>query len=135
MTGGPACAGTDTDTWFSTDRHDVAACVRICAGCPLRKACLAGAVARDEQWGIWGGRLFRPRWITGTVYLSDGWWVVRGRTVIMTTAFGGRFATRAEAEQRAAQLLADSARRAREAAAAGAAGGRAAGRFVGTDAA
>lgn len=30
-----------TDTW--------------CRDCPVRRECLAEAIATDEQWGIWGG--------------------------------------------------------------------------------
>lgn len=27
----------------------------ICAGCPVRAACLEYALARPERWGLWGG--------------------------------------------------------------------------------
>ena len=29
-----------------------------CADCPVREACLAGALARREPWGVWGGEIF-----------------------------------------------------------------------------
>lgn len=54
----PACMGTDPEMWFSPHPLDVADCLKVCAGCPVRKACLAGAVRRRELYGIWGGRLF-----------------------------------------------------------------------------
>jgi Transcription factor WhiB len=131
---GPACAGTDTDTWFSTRVEDVAACQRICAGCPLRERCLAGAIARDEQWGIWGGRVFRPRWTTARISETPRGWFVYGRTAVDVPACRGPFPNQAEADACAAHLLADSARRTHAAATAGAwLTGRHA--FVGTDAA
>ena len=30
----------------------------LCQECPLREGCLAGAVARSEPWGVWGGEVF-----------------------------------------------------------------------------
>lgn len=30
----------------------------LCAGCPVRLPCLAGAMQRQEPWGVWGGELF-----------------------------------------------------------------------------
>ncbi|GAA1157948.1 WhiB family transcriptional regulator [Nocardioides aquiterrae] len=30
----------------------------LCARCPVRTACLAGALERQEPWGVWGGQLF-----------------------------------------------------------------------------
>ncbi len=30
----------------------------ICAQCPVREECLAGAMERREPWGVWGGELF-----------------------------------------------------------------------------
>ena len=29
----------------------------FCRPCPVRDACLAGALARREPWGVWGGEL------------------------------------------------------------------------------
>ncbi|WP_205648952.1 WhiB family transcriptional regulator, partial [Acuticoccus kandeliae] len=29
-----------------------------CGGCPLRQACLDGALERAEPWGVWGGEIF-----------------------------------------------------------------------------
>lgn len=31
---------------------------RICAPCPVRQLCLAGALQRAEPWGVWGGEIF-----------------------------------------------------------------------------
>ena len=30
----------------------------LCGECPLRDACLAGALDRAEPWGVWGGEIF-----------------------------------------------------------------------------
>ena len=30
----------------------------LCADCPVRDACLAGALDRAEPWGVWGGEIF-----------------------------------------------------------------------------
>ena len=55
---GAACVGSDPERWFSQDPAVVAGCVDICVSCPLQVRCLAGAVARGEQHGVWGGRTF-----------------------------------------------------------------------------
>ena len=107
----PGCAGTDGEAWFSTDRATVALCQRICAGCPLRTACLAGAMARDEQYGIWGGRLFERRWVSGRVFHHQGWWAVgQDGHGLPVFAFSP---SRARLEQRLANLLAEGRRRGR----------------------
>ena len=94
----PACAGTDTETWFSLEADQIAICLRICAGCPVREACLAGALARDEQWGIWGGRVFTPRLKTIHVRDVGGHWVVSGVTVAGVATASGWFPKRSDAE-------------------------------------
>jgi WhiB family redox-sensing transcriptional regulator len=66
---GAACADVDPDLWFEPDEDDFEdadglAAARefaerrarsICAGCPVREACLAGALKRREPYGIFGG--------------------------------------------------------------------------------
>lgn len=44
--------------WHSTDPAEQEACIAVCGGCPARVTCLAGARARGEQFGIWGGESF-----------------------------------------------------------------------------
>lgn len=34
---------------------------RVCAACPVRAECLEDALARDEEWGVWGGMTRRER--------------------------------------------------------------------------
>jgi hypothetical protein len=53
-----ACASSSLhpDSWFGEPgepRHRAARAV--CVYCPVRRSCLAHALARDEQHGIWGG--------------------------------------------------------------------------------
>ena len=51
------CWTTDPDLWFAESPADVEAAKALCAPCPLREACLAGALERREPWGVWGGQL------------------------------------------------------------------------------
>ncbi len=44
--------------FFSEQLDDIARAKAICATCPLQEPCLAGAVARREPWGVWGGEIF-----------------------------------------------------------------------------
>jgi WhiB family redox-sensing transcriptional regulator len=46
----------DPDWWFApADSPDHAAARGICGVCPIRRSCLAHALATSEQDGIWGG--------------------------------------------------------------------------------
>jgi WhiB family redox-sensing transcriptional regulator len=49
--------GADPDAWFPEPGDAVAAAAAkaLCAACPDRAACLAGALARNEEHGVWGG--------------------------------------------------------------------------------
>ena len=49
--------GTSPDLFFAESPRDVARAKELCAGCPVRAACLAGALRRGEPWGVWGGEL------------------------------------------------------------------------------
>jgi WhiB family transcriptional regulator, redox-sensing transcriptional regulator len=51
-----AC-GTNPDLFFAESPQDVARAKELCAGCPVRAGCLAGALQRGEPWGVWGGQL------------------------------------------------------------------------------
>jgi len=50
-------AGTMTGLFFSEELQDIARAKAICAECPVIAPCLAGALARREPWGVWGGQL------------------------------------------------------------------------------
>jgi WhiB family redox-sensing transcriptional regulator len=50
-----ACAAYDPEAWFSDHPVTRGAAAWVCRSCPMRAACLAGAIDRDEAAGIWGG--------------------------------------------------------------------------------
>lgn len=52
------CHEGDPELWFAESPADVEAAKALCGPCPVRAACLAGALARREPWGVWGGELF-----------------------------------------------------------------------------
>ena len=51
------CWTEDPDLWFAESPADVETAKALCVPCPLREACLAGALERREPWGVWGGQL------------------------------------------------------------------------------
>jgi len=51
------CWTTDPDLWFAESPQSVEDAKALCVPCPLREACLAGALDRREPWGVWGGQL------------------------------------------------------------------------------
>ena len=51
------CWTADPDLWFAEAPSDVEEAKALCVPCPLREACLAGALERAEPWGVWGGQL------------------------------------------------------------------------------
>jgi WhiB family redox-sensing transcriptional regulator len=51
------CWTEEPDLWFAESPADVESAKALCAPCPLREACLAGALERREPWGVWGGQL------------------------------------------------------------------------------
>ncbi len=55
---GLPCWTADPDLWFAESPADVERAKALCVPCPLRDACLAGALERREPWGVWGGQLF-----------------------------------------------------------------------------
>lgn len=54
----PCRTSDDPDLWFAERTADVEAAKAACGPCPLREACLAGAIERSEPWGVWGGQVF-----------------------------------------------------------------------------
>ena len=52
------CRSNDSELWFAESPADVEFAKTLCRTCPVRDACLAGALARQEPWGVWGGELF-----------------------------------------------------------------------------
>ncbi len=52
------CQEYDAALWFAESPADVELAKTLCGACPVRTECLAGALAREEPWGVWGGELF-----------------------------------------------------------------------------
>ena len=48
----------DPELFFAESPDDVEFAKSLCRSCAVRTACLAGALARGEPWGVWGGELF-----------------------------------------------------------------------------
>jgi WhiB family transcriptional regulator, redox-sensing transcriptional regulator len=46
------------ELFFAESPDDVEFAKSLCRSCAVRTACLAGAIARAEPWGVWGGELF-----------------------------------------------------------------------------
>jgi WhiB family redox-sensing transcriptional regulator len=51
------CHTVNPDLWFAESPADVETAKALCGPCPLRAACLSGALERREPWGVWGGEL------------------------------------------------------------------------------
>ena len=52
------CRSNDPELFFAESPADVEFAKTICTECPIREACLSGALERKEPWGVWGGELF-----------------------------------------------------------------------------
>lgn len=52
------CHTADPDLFFAERPDDLEQAKLLCADCPARRACLAGALERAEPWGVWGGQIF-----------------------------------------------------------------------------
>jgi len=52
------CRVQDPDLWFAESPAQLEHAKSLCAQCPVRSVCLAGALDRGEPWGVWGGEIF-----------------------------------------------------------------------------
>jgi WhiB family redox-sensing transcriptional regulator len=52
------CRRFDPDLWFADSPAELELAKSLCADCPVRVECLAGALERGEPWGVWGGEIF-----------------------------------------------------------------------------
>ena len=52
------CRSYDPEVFFAESPADVEYAKALCGECPVRAACLQGALERREPWGVWGGELF-----------------------------------------------------------------------------
>ena len=51
------CRNGDADLWFAESPAELEEAKTLCGSCPVRAACLAGALDRGEPWGVWGGEI------------------------------------------------------------------------------
>lgn len=51
------CHIGNPDLWFAESPVDLERAKALCADCPIRSACLAAALEREEPWGVWGGEI------------------------------------------------------------------------------
>lgn len=54
----PCRSAQDADLWFAEAPADLERAKELCGTCPIRLECLAGALRREEPWGVWGGEIF-----------------------------------------------------------------------------
>ena len=52
------CHSGSPDLFFAERPDDLEKAKALCVQCPIRSACLAGALERGEPWGVWGGEIF-----------------------------------------------------------------------------
>ncbi len=55
------CRDYPAETFFPRDGVGVIAAQRICASCPVSRACLEYALANHVDHGVWGGKSERER--------------------------------------------------------------------------
>ncbi len=51
------CVDGDPDWWFAENPNVRERAKALCAGCPIRRECLAAALDRREPCGVWGGEI------------------------------------------------------------------------------
>ena len=52
------CRSADADLWFAESPTELERAKAYCGRCPIQAECLAGALRREEPWGVWGGEIF-----------------------------------------------------------------------------
>ncbi len=52
------CHTAEPELFFDEAPPRVALAKSLCGGCPMKAACLEGALSREEPCGVWGGELF-----------------------------------------------------------------------------
>ena len=55
------CAQVDPELWFPEKGESSRPAKRICQRCPVQAECRSAALARCEQYGIWGGLTYKER--------------------------------------------------------------------------
>jgi WhiB family transcriptional regulator, redox-sensing transcriptional regulator len=56
-----SCRGVDAELFFPATEEEAAPAKAICETCPVRVACLAFALERNERFGVWGGLTEKER--------------------------------------------------------------------------
>jgi WhiB family redox-sensing transcriptional regulator len=51
------CHRHDPNLWFAEGPPELELAKSLCGPCPVRPACLAGALRRKEPYGVWGGEI------------------------------------------------------------------------------
>lgn len=51
------CHTADPELFFADSDLEIAAAKALCGSCPMKAACLEGAISRIEPCGVWGGEL------------------------------------------------------------------------------
>ncbi len=51
------CHNADPETFFADSDLEIAFAKSLCGACPMKAACLEGAIDRAEPCGVWGGEL------------------------------------------------------------------------------
>ena len=52
------CHRENPQLWFSDQPAELQLAKEYCLPCAIRRACLIGAVERQEPHGVWGGEIF-----------------------------------------------------------------------------
>jgi WhiB family redox-sensing transcriptional regulator len=52
------CHNAEPELFFDETPSRIALAKSLCGGCPMKSACLEGAMSRKEPCGVWGGELF-----------------------------------------------------------------------------
>ena len=52
------CRQHDPELFFAESTTTTEYAKSLCHTCPMRLACLRGALERRESWGVWGGEVF-----------------------------------------------------------------------------
>jgi hypothetical protein len=56
-----SCRGVDAELFFPATEDEAMPAKAICESCPVRLACLAFALERNEKFGVWGGLTEKER--------------------------------------------------------------------------
>jgi WhiB family redox-sensing transcriptional regulator len=51
------CHNSDPEIFFADSDVEIAMAKSLCSACPMKSACLEGAISRSEPCGVWGGEL------------------------------------------------------------------------------